>query len=239
MKTKKYNQKFYETLEQSTLKSARKIVPYLISIFHPKKVLDVGCGLGIWLKEFSKRNIDITGIEGKWILDKENLYIKKDRILVKDLSEGIFKMNNRFDLTICLEVAEHLPKESATRFINSLTNTSDVIVFSAAIPFQGGTNHLNEQYQSFWASLFKKRGFVPLNLIREKFWQDKEILSHYLQNTLIYVKKSKLDNISASAKLNFQLDIVHPREYEWFAIPCKRIKSLLPGFLLNLIRRFK
>jgi len=86
MKTKKYNQKFYETLEQSTLKSARKIVPYLISIFHPKKVLDVGCGLGIWLKEFSKRNIDITGIEGKWILDKENLYIKKDRILVKDLS---------------------------------------------------------------------------------------------------------------------------------------------------------
>jgi hypothetical protein len=144
-------------------------------------------------------------------------------------------------MVLSLEVAEHLPKESAENFVLSLTNLGDIVVFSAAIPFQGGTNHLNERYQSYWKELFQKRGYVPFNLIREEFWDNNKVLSHYLQNTLIYVKKSKIKKYSIlhSAKNSFQLDIVHPREYERYARICVKIKKIFPKPLLGFLRKFK
>lgn len=54
------------------------------------------------------------------------------------------ELHRRFDLVLCLEVAEHLPASAADTLVRSLTGLGNVIAFSAAIPFQGGANHVNE-----------------------------------------------------------------------------------------------
>ena len=65
----------------------------------------------------------------------------------RDLAQPL-QIDRRFDLALSLEVAEHLPPECGSEFVQTLTDLSSVILFSAAIPFQGGTDHLNEQWPS-------------------------------------------------------------------------------------------
>lgn len=229
-------------MKETTKQSAEEIVPFLIKILKPKSIVDLGCGIGIWLREFEKQGVkDIFGIDGPW-LKKEMLIIPKNKFINLDINKKI-SLNRKFDLAISLEVAEHLLPSSAKNIVSSLTELSDVVLFSAAVPFQGGVNHFNEQYQSYWAEKFKRRGYIPLDCIRRKFWNNKKILPHYLQNCFIYVKKSKIKNYGdmtqEEKRLPFPLDIIHPREYERFAIPCKKIKDFLPRFLLNFLRRFE
>ena len=67
-------------------------------------------------------------------------------------------MNRKFDLVLSLEVAEHLPSECAEAFVESLVNLGPVILFSAAIPYQGGENHVNEQWPEYWVGVLSGEG---------------------------------------------------------------------------------
>lgn len=62
--------------------SARIIVPMLFEAIHPQSVIDIGCGIGVWLNEFKKCGAEtIQGVDGKWVLDgweKDLLIGKKD-----------------------------------------------------------------------------------------------------------------------------------------------------------------
>src|SRR6185295_2140887 len=121
----------------------------IIKLFHPSSVLDVGCGLGHFLKVFIDSGInDVTGVEGPW-LDNSKLVIDNELIQIKDLEEP-FDLERKFDIALCLEVAEHISEHAAEQFIKTLTVHSDVIIFSAAIPEQGGQNHINEQWIEYW-----------------------------------------------------------------------------------------
>ena len=88
-----------------------------------------------------------------------------------------------------LEVAEHLEEEAADNFVRQLTKISDRILFSAAIPDQGGLHHLNERPPSYWAKKFKTYGFNQLDFLRPLFWDDERIEWWYRQNFLIYEKR--------------------------------------------------
>lgn len=234
---KGYDRNFYEE-QHKAKQSAEEIVPFLVKLVNPKSVVDVGGGIGIWLKEFENERIkDILLIEGPWA-EKDQILIESSKLKEVNFEEGKISLDRRFDLVVSLEVAEHLPKKSAENFVDSLTNLGDVILFSAAIPFQDGTNHLNEQYPSYWKELFSKRGFIPLNLIREKFWDNSKIDPHYLQNALIYVKNDKISKYPNLKKENrpFQVDIVHPKEYERFARVCNLIKRVVPRNILKILR---
>ena len=68
------------------------------------------------------------------------------------------RIGRRFDLVNCLEVAEHLDASRADSFVDDLCALGDVVVFSAAIPGQGGTHHVNEQFQSYWQERFRRNG---------------------------------------------------------------------------------
>jgi hypothetical protein len=80
------------------------------------------------------------------------------------------ELDRKYDLAICLEVAEHLPVSSAGTLVDSITRASDLILFSAAIPLQTGTHHINEQWQDYWAALFDQRGFVASDIVRPAIW---------------------------------------------------------------------
>ena len=99
-----------------------------------------------------------------------------------------FKHEGRFDLAVSVEVAEHLPYERAPTFVRDLAQASDIIVFSAAAPFQGGERHMNEQWPEYWAILFRRQGYVCFDLFREQCWASDDVESWYAQNVLLFVK---------------------------------------------------
>lgn len=171
------------------LESAEILVPEILKFYSPKSVIDVGCGIGCWLSVFKKHGVqDILGIDGKHVPEKL-LKIQRSQFLTADLSSPQkIKIPYKFDLVCCLEVAEHLPSAAAEDFIIFLTSLGDKILFSAAIPEQTGENHLNEQYPSYWASLFNKHDFIFLDAFRERFWNNERIAWWYRQNLFLVVK---------------------------------------------------
>ena len=56
-----------------------------------------------------------------------------------------FAIGRTFDLAISLEVAEHPPEEFAEPLVERLVTAAPFVLFSAAIPEQGGIHHVNEQ----------------------------------------------------------------------------------------------
>jgi SAM-dependent methyltransferase len=152
-----YNKDFF--LENITLTedSARKSVEIIMDYFKPKRVIDFGCGPGIFLREFEKRGVKILGIDGSKHA-RDNAVIDKDKILLMDLRKDI-EIKEKFDLTICFEVAEHLDNKYSKNLVKNVTKNSDIILFTAAKKGQGGTDHVNEQKPEFWVRLFRERNF--------------------------------------------------------------------------------
>ena len=162
-------------------KAASIVLPLLFEIYKPNSILDVGCGLADWIQVANKMGVeDVVGVDGAYV-NRALLKIDESRFVEKDLKEP-FNLHRKFDLAICLEVAEHLPESSADNFIESIVQHTDVVLFSAAIPGQTGQNHINEQWASYWQNLFAKKGFVMLDLIRFKIWNHPDIQLWYKQN---------------------------------------------------------
>jgi SAM-dependent methyltransferase len=212
-----YTPEFFATLQAGSRNSAREIVPLILELIHPQSVVDVGCGDGTWLSVFQEFGIrDYLGIDGDYI-ESEQLQISSDNFLSFDLKQPI-SIEKAFDLVLSLEVAEHLPADCADIFVDSLTKLGEAIVFSAAIPYQGGTEHINEQWQNYWVTRFQSRGYQVIDCLRNKIWNNEQVEPWYAQNSLIFVKEDRLDNYpllqQELQKTNTtQLAIVHPKIY--------------------------
>lgn len=188
--------------------AAQEILPYIINTFNVKSVIDIGCGNGSWLNMAKQLGIiNIKGIDGVQVPQAE-LLINKDEFLQVDLQKP-FKEDSKYDLAICLEVAEHLHEDAAQTIVNTICSYSDVILFSAAIPNQGGQNHLNEQWPDYWQEKFEVNGFSAYDILRDKFWDNEKVFWWYRQNSLIYIKNDK-DNFGFSKSEKIRR-LVHPQ----------------------------
>ncbi|EEO23533.2 MULTISPECIES: hypothetical protein [Helicobacter] len=124
-----------------------------------------------------------------------------------------------FSIAQSLEVAEHLYAEYAENFVRTLTSLSDIILFSAAIPHQGGTHHVNEQPPAYWADIFKKYDYVCFDIVRPKVWENTKIAHWYRQNIMLYVHKGKAEIFEA---LGYKITpkpmhLVHPFIYGYMS----------------------
>ena len=157
-------------------------LPWLLGEDRPASVLDVGCGIGTWLRAFQQLGItDVFGIDGVDV-PEDALLVSKKLFAHHDLSKPL-ELGRRFDLLLCLEVAEHLDPEAGERLVASLTQHADTIFFSAAAPGQPGQHHVNCQWPSYWQEIFNARGYACDDAVRWRMWSDGRIEHWYRQNT--------------------------------------------------------
>jgi len=213
-----YDSVFYDQMRELSLASAREIVPFVLRFVDVCSVVDVGCGTGAWVKTFFDFGVpDVLGIDGDYV-ERMELLIPQNSFCATDLSAGWFTVERRFDLAVSLEVAEHLPATAADPFVESLTQAAPVVLFSAGLPFQGGTNHINEQWPEYWWKRFKARGYEVVDFIRREFWNNSRVRPCYAQNTLLFVDSTRAQHLPRLAPLmgphnEQQLSLVHPSIY--------------------------
>ncbi len=194
--------------------SAAGVADEVLQYVSPKSFVDLGCGNGAWTKEFAARGIDdYLGVDGPWV-DPAWLDIPTDHFQQDDLAVGS-KIDRTFDLAISVEVAEHLPSTSADGFIATITRAAPVVLFSAAIPYQGGTGHVNEQWPSYWKAKFAAHGFVPVDVLRRPLWDREDIAYFYRQNVTFYVREDAIADYPKLAAAHAELggalpDLIHP-----------------------------
>jgi SAM-dependent methyltransferase len=208
-----YPADYCQTLQEGALRSAGEIVPLVLALVRPTSVVDVGCGNGAWLSVFMEQGVgDALGIDADWI-DPNSLLIPRERFLSADLERPL-TLDRRFDLVVSLEVAEHLSAASAEVFVDTLVGLGPVILFSAAVPYQGGTNHFNEQWPEYWSRLFSSKSYVMVDCVRAKIWWNERVEWWYAQNCLLFVRSDHLESdpqLRAEHAAPSPLAIVHPR----------------------------
>ena len=218
VRTEDYDDAFFSDLKAGSLRSARIIGPLLVELLRPASAVDVGCGLGAWLLALHEQGIeDLAGLDGPWVPAGARL-IPESWFLTTDLTRP-FNLNRGFDLAVSLEVAEHLPEASAEGFVSSLAALAPLVYFSAAIPYQGGTNHINEQWPAYWVRRFESRGFDLIDCMRPLIWGNDGVDPWYAQNSLLFVRRTqKAKVLERLGQLpivpSSMLSVVHPRLHE-------------------------
>lgn len=191
-----------------TTSAAEVILPHLLSLYSPRSILDVGCGKGTWLQVASKLGApDLLGIDGIDLRDKGDF--QADVKFRQVDFRHPWNLNRKFDLALCLEVAEHLPEASAASFISSITQHADTVVFSAAIPNQPGYEHINCQWPAYWQGLFNNRKFACYDLFRMKFWEDQRVDPWYRQN--LFLASFAPEDAGHEPRL---VSLIHPELYD-------------------------
>ncbi len=210
-----YDAEFFAAQREGSLRSARLIVPQLLQLFPATSVVDVGCGIGTWLRACVETGVaEAHGYDGDYV-DRPMLEIAPEAFTAVDLRDDFPLRRRHYDLALSLEVAEHLPPEAARGFVRRLTEAAPIVAFSAAIPGQGGTEHLNECWQDEWRAVFAAFDYRPVDCIRPAIWGNAMIEYWYQQNLVVYCSRATLaarpDLLPVADAIS--LNLVHPILY--------------------------
>ena len=210
-----YDRLFYERHRSESLQSAEVILPLLTQLVRPTTCIDIGCGIGTWLFVAQKLwNSEVVGVDGKYV-SHDQLLISLGDFHPHDLTTSL-PVKGRFDLAMCMEVIEHLPPTRGASLIHELCSLSDVVLFSGAIPYQGGTDHVNEQWPSTWVDEFSGNGYRCFDLIRPFVWADEQVAFYYRQNSFVAVRESntRLFHVASEIASNAPVlwNVVHPAQ---------------------------
>jgi hypothetical protein len=190
-----YDEKFFAWVNKTARCSARIMLPIVLQAVDPQSIVDVGCGQGGWLSIWNEMGLsDVCGYDGSYV-DKTQLLIDADRFVACDLEKPL-TIARRFSLAQCLEVAEHLPSSAAESLVSSLCNLSDIVLFSAAQPGQGGERHINEQRPSYWAKMFRSHNYVPFDCVRPHLVSKMDVSPWYRYNPILFANPAGMKLLS-------------------------------------------
>lgn len=209
----RYSRRFFEAIGPGAQRSAAASIPFVLSLVRPDSVLDVGCADGTWLAVFRALGVGrVVGVDYAYADDKMSISAECFRSADLEVPGSLAEVG-RFDLTICLETAEHLEERRADSLVREIVESAPVIWFSAAVPGQLGIGHVNEQWPDYWIAKFGRHGFRMVDCLRWRFWDDERIEPWYAQNSFLFVASSRFSSLrgAADASARFPLRVVHPR----------------------------
>jgi SAM-dependent methyltransferase len=159
----------------------------------PKLVLDVGCGYGHLLAaaQCLVEGVMIAGVDGPWV-DMRHLRFDPQYFYTRNLESDKLEFSLKPDLVTCIEVAEHLDESCAVSFCGELVKYGSPVLFSAAVPGQTGQGHKNEQHASYWAEIFNKYGYQPVDFLHPSIWLDESLPFWLRQNPMVFYPVSRI-----------------------------------------------
>ena len=204
-----YSPHFFAVREAGSARSARRILPDVLKLTRASSVLDVGCGIGTWARAAHDCGArEVVGVDGAWV-DPGSLLVDPDAFVAHDLGTPL-DLGRSFDLALCLEVAEHLDAAAGDTLLASLVRHAPAVLFSAAIPYQGGRHHVNERWQSHWVERFAALGFGLHDVVRPAVWTDPDVEPWYAQNALLFVERGHATRLGLEPAAPLPADLVHP-----------------------------
>ncbi len=190
-----YNTDFYDYIDDGSRSSARTVAPLLLAEMTIDSLLDVGAGHGAWASEWMAAGVaDVVAVDGDYV-KPDQLVIPPAHFRAADLSLPL-DLGRTFDLVQSLEVAEHLPHAKAATFVETLTRHGDVVLFSAAVPHQGGEHHVNEQPPEYWRQLFGTHGYAAFDFLRPRLAGQKQVKGWYRFNSYLYANPAGQKRLS-------------------------------------------
>lgn len=184
-----YDDAFFRVADwEYVLRDSPKVfAEFVASTYHPKSVVDVGCGGGFYAREFVKLSVEILGIDGS-LAALRNSVIDAHKFMLQDVTKR-FVLPKRYDCALCFEVGEHVSTASSETLVSNLIRVSDLIFFAAAQKGQGGHDHINEQSADFWIKLFNSQGYDFLEkdtLKFKKHLKDHQAIFWLTDNILVF-----------------------------------------------------
>lgn len=168
-----------DAVREGAKRSAAAVLPLVFdTLGTPSYMLDVGCGEGWWCAAAENLGVTTLGAD-KHLADLEG-HLKWDAESGLPLPGG----ETRWPLALCLETAEHLTPAAGDHLVAELCRVADGIVWSAAIPGQGGDGHINEQWPDYWSKRFNHHGFMLTDYWRLELWDHPDVEPWYAQNIL-------------------------------------------------------
>jgi SAM-dependent methyltransferase len=189
---------------QHSIAGAAAALPQIFCGWRPESMLDVGCGTGTWMRAALDIGVrDVFGIDGVEV-KSDDFAVEPSRRAIVNLTQA-WRLERRFDVVLCLEVAEHLNEPHAPTLIDALVDHTDYVVFSAACPNQRGQHHVNCQWPEYWQSLFNQREFVCSDEVRWRIWDDERIEPWYRQNMFVATRDKSMAGLDPRIR-----PVLHP-----------------------------
>jgi SAM-dependent methyltransferase len=193
-----YDNIFFDYISIGSMRSAAIVAPLVLEHYSASSLVDVGCGRGAWLAEWARAGVkDYVGVDGNYV-DRDKLLFPVDRFVSRDLAR-FFDLTRKFDLAVSLEVGEHIIPEASETFVDNICRHSDAILFSAAVPGQGGTMHINERDYDFWRTHFVARGYRLFDFVRKAVCNCREVEPWYRYNCMFFARGSAIAKLSRTA----------------------------------------
>lgn len=152
----------YERIEREESPQALRLARWIKRELNPHSIVDIGCATGFYLFPFERRIC--TGIDYNDKIDcgyRRHEKYGTIELLNYDLSKPLkpkYLKYSRYDLGLCLEVAEHIDEKFENVFIDNVTSLCRTLIFSAAPPEQTGDGHINLKAKAYWLKHFECRG---------------------------------------------------------------------------------
>ncbi len=133
------------------------IAERIVRDIEPHTVLDAGCAMGFLVEALRERGVEANGIDiSEYAIGR----VRDDLKPFCRLGSVSDPLPQRYELVVCIEVLEHLPKPEAEKAIANFCASSDDILFSSTPLDYREATHFNVQPPEYWAEQFAVRGFV-------------------------------------------------------------------------------
>ncbi len=224
-----YTAEIHKNEYRGSRQSARVILPLVLREYQGlTSIVDVGGGVGAWLDAaFEIGFTNLILIDSAYV-DRSQIRIEQIKLINHNLENQLPSIDMKFDLAVCVEVAEHLNESRAESFIKDLCQLSDLILFSAAIPGQGGYKHVNEKWLSYWVAKFEENDYRPRDILRKQIWENNDVDWWYRQNIILFER-------GENDTENPPLDLVHPEQFT-SALKRTSLLALVKSKLKDMLR---
>ncbi|MDD5634067.1 MAG: methyltransferase domain-containing protein [Candidatus Omnitrophica bacterium] len=188
-----YNEDFASNSKLRDKKWTQDFFELVTRVFNPRSIIDFGCGTGDILVPFEKKGLEVKGVDGSKYC-RRRAKIKKEDFEIFDLRRK-YDPGKKYDICLCLEVAEHVDEKFSDIFVGNLTGSSDIIIFSAAGPAQTGIQHINLKEKKWWIDKFLRVGFVvdsePLDTLKKEMSMFENIQPYYIDNLIVFRRRQE------------------------------------------------